>query len=485
MKKKLLVFLLTISITVLSIGYLTASASTFSDIKDNDTEEAVEILYSLGIVDGYGNGKFQPDTLLTRAQFCKLVVLAMGKGDLVECYSHLTLYSDVTSTHWAVGYINLASTLGLINGYGNGEFGPEDMVSYGQAVTILLRELGYTSTDIGYYWPEDYVNFAEEIGLDCDLDLSAYDYVSRGDAAILIVALLQSSGSDGKTYVTDAYANTVSNVILLDNEAASDEGYEDCAMVYVRSSTGSYAVYYQQAEILDDSFVGCSGTLLLNENGLVVGFLTDGESYSVEYGILLDNDATSTNGKKHRALFYIDGDIEYYPQVDTLSANLIGSSGLILLNENDYVCAFVENEENESFSTEEDYLLLASSRSEAVFYTGSRIVSFDVDERPSSILVGFWGTLLLNEADEVAGFWENKDADQETVSIESTKNDGFSADGDYSVTASVTVLYQNGGGDWIESDWASIYADINASGADAILYYDGEGEISCILLLEE
>lgn len=69
--------LLTAAGLCLTLAVLPAPASAFTDVS-GDTAEAVEVLYSLGIVSGYSDGAYHPSDGLTRAQFCKLAVLAEG-----------------------------------------------------------------------------------------------------------------------------------------------------------------------------------------------------------------------------------------------------------------------------------------------------------------------------------------------------------------------------------------------------------------------
>ena len=139
-------------------------AAAFSDVTDPDTSLAVSVLEGMGIVSGYDDGNYHPDASLTRAEFAKLAVLAMGLSGQVSAAGHRTLFNDVPASHWAAGYVNLAYDQGIVNGYGNGSFGPADAVTYDQVVTILLRLLGYTSADIGPFWPADYLAFADDLG---------------------------------------------------------------------------------------------------------------------------------------------------------------------------------------------------------------------------------------------------------------------------------------------------------------------------------
>ena len=69
-----------------------APASVFTDISDPDTAEAAQILYMLGVVDGTGGGRFRPEGTLTRAEFCKMAVDVMGKGDLESAQRGRTIW---------------------------------------------------------------------------------------------------------------------------------------------------------------------------------------------------------------------------------------------------------------------------------------------------------------------------------------------------------------------------------------------------------
>ena len=161
MKKKLLSLFLTVCL--LCSGLTVSAAASFTDIPDPDTALAAGVLQSMGIISGVGTGLYSPDTVLTRAQFCTLMVHTLGMKDIVEAHSYKTLFTDVKPGNWYTGYVNLAYSQNLLSGYGNGKFGPDDPVTYGQAATLLLRMLGYSSADIGKAWPTDYVNYARTL----------------------------------------------------------------------------------------------------------------------------------------------------------------------------------------------------------------------------------------------------------------------------------------------------------------------------------
>ena len=83
MKKKIVSFLLALCLLVPWVPATARAAQSngvvgFSDISDADTAVSVEVLRMMGVLDGYGDGTYRPGNTLTRAQFCKMAVLAMG-----------------------------------------------------------------------------------------------------------------------------------------------------------------------------------------------------------------------------------------------------------------------------------------------------------------------------------------------------------------------------------------------------------------------
>ena len=137
MKKRILTWLLAISMlgSLLTVPAGAAAVTKFSDVSDSYTATAVESLRLMGVLDGYGDGTFRPDTVLNRAQFCKMAVYAMdGSGELGR-YSTVTIFPDVKPSHWASAYINMAARKGIISGFADGKFKP------GQTVTVTEETL--------------------------------------------------------------------------------------------------------------------------------------------------------------------------------------------------------------------------------------------------------------------------------------------------------------------------------------------------------
>jgi hypothetical protein len=120
-----------------------AFGATYADVpEDSAYYEAVETLTKLGIVEGDDNG-YRPEDGVTRAEMAALIARIQGYGETAKPAAN-TNFTDVPSTHWASGFIANAAGMGIINGYGDGTFGPEDPVLYEQAVKMVMATLGYT-----------------------------------------------------------------------------------------------------------------------------------------------------------------------------------------------------------------------------------------------------------------------------------------------------------------------------------------------------
>lgn len=120
-----------------------ASAANFTDVATNHVNyEAIEVLNALDIINGYSEDTFGPADTLTRAQMCTMMVLAIY--DEKDIYADKkNVFTDVSADHWARAYIDTAVRKGLMVGYTDGTFGPDESLTYGQAARVILTALGY------------------------------------------------------------------------------------------------------------------------------------------------------------------------------------------------------------------------------------------------------------------------------------------------------------------------------------------------------
>ena len=114
-----------------------------SDSDESKKNEAVTVMSALNLLKGYEDGTFGPDKTITRAEFAAVVVRMLGMEDAAAGAATATNFTDVPATHWAAGYVKIANQKGIIAGYGDGTFGPDDEVTYEQAIKMLVCALGY------------------------------------------------------------------------------------------------------------------------------------------------------------------------------------------------------------------------------------------------------------------------------------------------------------------------------------------------------
>lgn len=130
-------------VLTLVLGSFSLSFAAPSDVVGTEYEDAVERLLGLGIITGYPNGNFGPEDTITREQFAAVVVRAKGLEAAAQAAMGATDFADVPAGSWSSGYINIATKMGLIKGTGAGNFEPLRPVTYEEAIAMVLRALNY------------------------------------------------------------------------------------------------------------------------------------------------------------------------------------------------------------------------------------------------------------------------------------------------------------------------------------------------------
>lgn len=201
--KKVLSLVLVIAMVLSSMSF--AFAAKFEDIADTDYAQAIETLTALGVVNGYEDGTYRPEKTVTRAEMAKLLVEILGYGNLVA--GSKSNFAD-TQGHWADAWIALAAGKGIVIGTGEGKFTPDRTVSYDEAITMVVRALGYTdaSNELkNMTWPTNFKVKAAELDLLDGVKLAASGADRGGVAQLLFNALeavLVTVNSDGDVVET-------------------------------------------------------------------------------------------------------------------------------------------------------------------------------------------------------------------------------------------------------------------------------------------
>lgn len=109
----------------------------FSDV-DEAHREIVNAFAQTPIIDGYEDGSFKGENRITRAEFIKILSVAIGNA--ID-FTIKTEFPDVDPSHWASSYIASFANSGNVVGYEDGTFGPENDITRAEVTAIINRSI--------------------------------------------------------------------------------------------------------------------------------------------------------------------------------------------------------------------------------------------------------------------------------------------------------------------------------------------------------
>ena len=216
MKKRILAFLLAVSIAV-SVLVLPVSAASI-----NNT--ALQTAITLGAVP---TGQ-ELGANITRGAFAKMLVSFSTYRESVGAQGTVgTLYRDVPgSSQWAP-YIRIAVQQGWMNGYTDGSFRPDSTVTLEEACAAVLKLLSYKTTDLTGSFPQAQLNKAQQIGLRDQLTCTQGQAMTYEQCTLLLYNALRANTASGSAYGS-SLGFTVSN------------GQVDTSSVLLKSRKGPF-----------------------------------------------------------------------------------------------------------------------------------------------------------------------------------------------------------------------------------------------------
>lgn len=107
---------------------------TFVDISIHKNKKAIEELASRNIINGKSDTVFDPDNVMTRAEFAAIIVKGLGLPE-----KEADVFSDITSEDWYYKYINTAYFYGIVNGISESEFNPNGTITREEAAVMVAR----------------------------------------------------------------------------------------------------------------------------------------------------------------------------------------------------------------------------------------------------------------------------------------------------------------------------------------------------------
>lgn len=342
----LIVALLFTNLTVSSYA-----ASTSADSND----DATMILVSMGVISADSSGDYNLSKTLTRAEFAKMLVMASSYKDLVDTTSYSSPYKDVPAKHWAAPYIKLAVSNGLMSGYSNGTFRPDSTITLEQGVNSALILLGYTTSDFTGAFPSAQMNVYFNNGLSENIAGGIGTLMTKGMAANLIYNMLGTKTQDGTQTYAESIGYTLNSSgqvdyagIVSDNMIgpytvksanwASELGMSESGLTIYKngsvvdaSSVENYDVlYYSQSKgtvwVYDDKVTGIYEDASPSQNA-VTTVTVSGSEYTLESAAAfaaLSSTGTLKIGTAITLLLGQDGNV-----ADAVSAAQLNESAVV------------------------------------------------------------------------------------------------------------------------------------------------------------
>ncbi len=225
------------------------------DIADTKYAEAARILAALGIMVGDAEtGNFRPNDNILRSEMSKVAVYSVGLEEVAKGATHQTRFPDVVSNHWANGPINVADQQGMVIGDDVGTFRPDDNVLFQEAVTIMVRALGYepkAATSGGY--PTGYMVVASENQMLKGITATAASPATRGDVAQLVFNSLTVNLMEQTGFGSNSSYEVVDKTLLLDRLNV-EKAYGQITGTYETTLTGGSTTAEDKIMINDKTF---------------------------------------------------------------------------------------------------------------------------------------------------------------------------------------------------------------------------------------
>lgn len=119
-------------------------SKTFADLEGHWAQSDIELLAAKRIINGEAPNRFSPDKSITRAEFTAILVRSLG----LRVPNKAATFSDVAKGDWFTDVIATAVEAGIVNGYTDGSFKPNEQVTREQMAVMLARALSYVNKSV-------------------------------------------------------------------------------------------------------------------------------------------------------------------------------------------------------------------------------------------------------------------------------------------------------------------------------------------------
>ncbi len=270
--KKILSALLAVCLVSATLVVPTyAAESTWEREKD-----IIALLSALDIMVGDDDGDFMLDSPVTRAQMAKIAVASSSYKNTVAVGIQFSPFSDVKGTYWGAPYIRAAVSAGIVEGYIDGTFRPDGQVTLEEAVTMMLRVLGYTADDFGASYPYGQIGMANSLKMTQGINAVIGDALTRREVARLVCNTLQA-----KSKTTNQDLIAIHDCTFLEDVTIIASSLDDSSLANNEISTSSGI--YKIEDTFNDGYVGCRGDMVVRDGKYCIAFSSDTDMTSEKY----------------------------------------------------------------------------------------------------------------------------------------------------------------------------------------------------------
>ena len=345
------------------------AGAAFTDSADIKATEAVNMLSALGVINGYTDGSFKPNDTVTRAEMAKMIYVLRTGSDKATAYENATTKFTDIKGHWAAPYIKYCEAMGIIAGKSATKFAPDVTVTGEETAKMLLVTIGYDATKAGLVGTA----WAQK-----STALATENGLLEDVDASLGLALPRQWAAQMIYNAVDA--DTVS--YNADGQVVKTEKTENATVPYKSSTTKKYDLVNSSDAVLAtyDSYTDAKKAL---DDGVVAG-------------------ATNIVSRDEDVYTYVQETKTKNETVGEKYLDLHTSVGLLMTSGNETL--------NSSFSSGDDVLKINNAKSESDINEGTKS-SFTKVKTDYTALLGQRVKVLYKDTDEVIGVYpvdENK-----------------------------------------------------------------------------
>lgn len=310
-KRKIFYFFM-VSILIITMAPATAFASTPSDIANHWAKVQIEDWVKKGLINGYGDGSFQPDSKISRAEFMTLINRGFGYTEKTNID-----YKDVKPGTWIADSVSIGKAAGYISGYSDGTIKPNEFISRQEAASIIAKVTGITpNTDAAAKLP-DAANIPAwskgSIGAVLDAGImggypdgsfKAKSYITRAEAVVAITNALKVNLTCSKagTYGPTTGLQTVKGSVTVSADQVVLQNMKIEGRLTLAKSIGEGEVSLKNVTVVGDAEIlggGPNSIIAINSSfGKVRVYKENGKIRIVASGSTSIGQVTANSGLK-------------------------------------------------------------------------------------------------------------------------------------------------------------------------------------------